>query len=160
MVLAFGLDHIIVVTDRPRDPNASRYLDSTASSRGKPAIAVEAGFSGTTEPEDVQKLVDGCFNVMRNLKMLPGKAVPVEKPVWLGRVFSVTGANPGFFYPLVKRGTYVAEGMKIGYVTDYFGKIVWEARAPASGVVLYICSVPSMRKDDNVANIGQITTEP
>src|SRR5256885_14367618 len=81
MVLAFGLDHIIVVTDRPRDPNASRYLDSTASSRGKPAIAVEAGFSGTTEPEDVQRLVDGCFNVMRNLKMLPGEAVPVEKPV-------------------------------------------------------------------------------
>ena len=160
MVLAFGLDHIIVVTDRPRDPNASRYLDSTASSRGKPAIAVEAGFSGTTEPEDVQKLVDGCFNVMRNVKILPGEAVPVEKPVWVGKVFSVTSANPGFFYPLVKRGTYVAEGMKIGYVTDYFGKIVWEARAPASGVVLYICSVPSMRKDDNVANIGQITTEP
>src|SRR5947209_20287539 len=25
MVLAFGLDHIIVVTDRPKDPNASRY---------------------------------------------------------------------------------------------------------------------------------------
>jgi len=50
--------------------------------------------------------------------------------------------------------------MKIGYVTDYFGKTVWEVRAPTSGVVLYICSVPSMKKDDNVANIGQITTEP
>jgi predicted deacylase len=43
MVLAFGLDHIIVWTDRPKDPNASRYLDNTANTRGKPAIAVEAG---------------------------------------------------------------------------------------------------------------------
>ncbi|PYY22384.1 MAG: succinylglutamate desuccinylase [Acidobacteria bacterium] len=160
MVLAFGLDHIIVVTDRPKDPHASRYLDSTASTRGKPAIAVEAGYSGTTEPEDVQKLVDGCYNVMRNLRMLAGEATPVERPVWIGRVSSVTSPNAGFFYPLVRRGTYVAEGMKIGYVTDYFGKTVWEVRAPTSGVVLYICSVPSMKKDDNVANIGQITTEP
>ena len=160
MVLAFGLDHIIVVTDRPKDPNGSRYLDSTASTRGKPAIAVEAGYSGTTEPEDVQKLVDGCYNVMRHLKMLPGAAVLIASPAWIGKVSSVTSPSSGLFYPLVKRGTYVAEGMKIGYVTDYFGETVWEARAPTSGVVLYICSVPSMKKDDNVANIGQITTEP
>src|SRR5262249_9950897 len=35
MVLAFGLDHIIVWSDRPKDPNASRYLDNTANTRGK-----------------------------------------------------------------------------------------------------------------------------
>ncbi len=46
MVLAFGLDHIIIWSDRPKDPNASRYLDNTANTRGKPAIAVEAGYSG------------------------------------------------------------------------------------------------------------------
>jgi hypothetical protein len=97
---------------------------------------------------------------MRNLKMLPGTAAPIEGPVWIGKVLSLTSPSAGFFYPLVKRGTYVAAGMKIGYVTDYFGKTVWEARAPAAGVVLYICSVPSMKKDDNVANIGQVTTEP
>ena len=72
MVLAFGLDHIIVWSDRPKDPNASRYLDNTANTRGKPAIAVEAGYSGTVRPEDVQRLVNGTLSVMRYLKMLPG----------------------------------------------------------------------------------------
>jgi hypothetical protein len=160
MVLAFGLDHIILVTDRPKDPNASRYLDSTASTRGKPAIAVEAGASGTTEPDDVQALTDGCYNVMRFLKMLPGKAVPIEHPVWIGKVSSVTSEAEGIFYPAVERGTYVAQGMKIGYVTDFFGKTIWEAHAPSAGVVLYVCGVPSMNKGDNVANIGEITKEP
>ncbi len=160
MVLAFGLDHIIFVTDRPKDPNASRYLDSTASTRGKPAIAVEAGYSGTTEPSDVEALVDGCYNVMRFLKMLPGKASAVEHPVWIGKISSVTSESTGIFYPSVERGTYVAEGMKIGYVTDFFGKTVWEARAPTAGVVLYICSVPTMNKGDNVANIGLVISEP
>ena len=35
MVLAFGLDHIIIWRERPTDPAATRYLDNTASVRGK-----------------------------------------------------------------------------------------------------------------------------
>jgi len=160
MVLAFGLDHIIVWSDRPKDPNASRYLDNTANTRGKPAIAVEAGYSGTVRPEDVQLLVNGTQSVMRYLKMLPGTATPVEHPVWIGKIDTVASDQPGVFYPLVERGTYVVEGTKIGYVTDYFGRAVFEAKAPAAGVVLYICGVPSMKKGDTVANIGEITTNP
>ncbi|HLJ28815.1 MAG TPA: M14 family metallopeptidase [Candidatus Angelobacter sp.] len=160
MVLAFGLDTIIVVNDRPKDPNASRYLDNTASTRGKPAIAVEAGYSGTVEPEDVQALVHGTLNVMRYLKMLPGAAAVVEHPVWIGKVDTVSSDQAGIFYPIVARGTYVEEGMKVGYVTDYFGNTIFEARAPAAGVVLYICGVPSMKKGDTVANIGEIVKNP
>jgi hypothetical protein len=160
MVLAFGLDHIIVVTDRPKDANASRYLDSTASTRGKPAFAAEAGYAGTTEPADVQMLLDGCYNVMKFLKMLPGTVTPIEHPVWIGKVDNLTSDVEGFFYPEVKRGTYVAQGMKIGYVTDFFGKTIWEAHAPAAGVVLYICALPTMTKGATVANIGEVTNEP
>ncbi len=46
MVLAFGLDHIIIWHERPTDLAASRYLDNTASLRGKPSIVVEAGHAG------------------------------------------------------------------------------------------------------------------
>jgi predicted deacylase len=160
MVLAFGLDTIIVWSDRPRDPNASRYLDNTAATRGKPAIAVEAGFAGTVDPEDVHALISGTFSVMRYLKMLPGQATMVEHPVWIGKIDTITSDQDGIFYPLVARGSYVEQGMKIGYVTDYFGRTIYEAHAPAAGVVLYICAVPSMKKGNTVANIGEITKNP
>lgn len=160
MVLAFGLDHIIVWSDRPKDPNASRYLDNTANTRGKPAIAVEAGYSGTVQPEDVRKLVDGTMSVMRYLKMLTGAPIPVEHPVWIGKIDTVESTQPGIFYPMVDRGTYVAQGTRLGYVTDYFGRTVFEATAPSAGVVLYICGVPSMKQGDTIANVGEITTTP
>lgn len=156
MVLAFGLDHIIIWSDRPKDPNASRYLDNTANTRGKPAIAVEAGYSGTVKPEDVHALANGTLSVMRYLKMLPGAPSMVEHPVWIGKIDTVASDHEGIFYPLVGRGTYVEQGMKIGYITDYFGNTVEEAHAPAAGVVLYICGVPSMKKGDTVANVGEI----
>jgi len=42
MVLAFGLDHIIISADRPKDPNAARFLENAASTRGKPSFTAEA----------------------------------------------------------------------------------------------------------------------
>jgi predicted deacylase len=159
MVLAFGLDTIVISTDRPKDPAASRYLENTATTRGKPSITVEAGHAGTVESDDVSALVDGTLSVMRHLKMLAGAPAPVDHPVWIEKVVSAASEQTGIFYPLVKRGAYVERGMKIGYVTDYFGRTVFEARAPASGVVLYICAVPSMSKGATIANIGVVAKE-
>src|SRR5437016_2856696 len=149
MALAFGLDHIIISADRPKDLGATRYLDNTAAMRGKPAVTVEAGFAGTVETDDVELLERGTLSVMRDLKMHPGEAQFVEHPVWIQSISDVSSPVTGIFYPLVKRGTFVAEGMKLGYVTDYFGKTIFEARAPAAGVVLHICAVPTMNKGDN-----------
>ncbi len=159
MVLAFGLDHIIIWRDRPTDISATRYLDNTATVRGKASIVVEAGHAGTVETDDVALLVNGTLSTMRALKMIPGEPHIIENPVWLEKISDVTSDLEGIFYPLVKRGTYVQEGMKLGYVTDFFGKTICEARAPAAGVVLHLNAVPSLKKGDNIANIGVVAAK-
>jgi uncharacterized protein len=159
MVLAFGLDHIIIWRDRPTDISVTRYLDNTATVRGKPSIVVEAGHAGTVETDDVALLVNGTLSTMRALKMIPGEPHPIEDPVWLEKIIDVTSDLEGIFYPLVKRGTYVQVGMKLGYVTDFFGKTIFEARAPAAGVVLHLNAVPSLKKGDNIANIGVVAAK-
>src|SRR5436309_7607527 len=78
MVLAFGLDHIIISADRPKDPKASRYLENTASTRGKPSFTAEAGRSGPVDPKDAAVLVTGVRNVMAHLKMGGTIAAPVR----------------------------------------------------------------------------------
>ena len=160
MALAFGLDTIIISADRPKDPAASRYLDNTANLRGKPSIAVEAGYAGTTETDDVELLANGCFNVMRYFKMLPGAAPFVQNPVWLESVQTVSSDANGIFYPLVRRGTYVQKGMKIGRLTDYLDRPLADFVAPASGVVTYVRAVPSMTKGETVAVIGVVGAPP
>jgi predicted deacylase len=160
MVLAFGLDHIIIWRERPTDPAATRYLDNTASVRGKASIVVEAGHAGTVETDDVALLVNGTVSTMRALKMLPGEAHRIENPVWIAKLDDLIADQPGIFYPLVKRGTYVAAGMKIGYVTDYVGKVIQEWRAPEAGVVLHINAVPSLKKGDNIMDLGVVGAAP
>jgi predicted deacylase len=159
MVLAFGLDHIIIWRERPTDPAATRYLDNTASVHGKPSMVVEAGQAGTTETDDIALLVNGTLSTMRALKMLPGSPQVIENPVWLDKIEDIESDLEGIFYPLVKRGTYVQEGMKVGYVTDFFGKTIFEARAPVTGVILHVNAVPSLKKGDNIANIGVVAAK-
>ncbi len=156
MALAFGLDTIIISADRPRDPAASRFLENTASTRGKPSLTAEAGYAGTVETDDVNALVNGCLGVMRYLQMLPGVPAAIEHPVWIERIAGITSDQTGIFYPLVKRGTYVEKGMLVGYVTDYLGKTLLEASAPEAGVVLYVRAVPSMTNGETIANIGVV----
>ena len=157
MVLAFGLDHIIISTDRPKDPAASRYLENTASTRGKPSITAEAGRSGPVVAGDVTLLVDGCLNVMRHLKMLPGSVKPVARPTWIDRLVSVTADHEGVFHPVADRDAHVVKGAKIGFVTDYLNRPLQDVIAPESGIMLFIRAVPSLRKGDTMASIGVVS---
>ena len=155
MVLAFGLKTIIIKQAR------GRGLDSTALGMGKASITVEAGRSGTTEAADLGVLISGTINVMHYLKMLPGAAkIPYEHPLWVSKFTIVKGEQEGIFYPLVVPEAYVRQGMSVGYITNYFGEKIADIPAPVSGVILVACSVPTMKKGDNVVYIGEIGEDP
>jgi hypothetical protein len=158
MALAFGLDHIIIQRNQAPAVSGATSISRFAEDSGKPTIIAEAGHAGTTDAADVDALARGCESVMRFLKMLPGAAAPVEHPVWIGPLTTVKSEQDGIFYPLVVPEAYVQQGMRIGYVTDYFGNKLADVTTPISGIVTYICSVPSMKKGDTAANIGEIVS--
>ena len=158
MVLAFGLDHIVI--RKPTPPGGPVTVSQHARDLGKAAIIEYAGHSGTTEASDVNALVEGTANVMRYLKMLSGTAKPVEHPLWIGNLSTLIAREDGIFYPLVVPEAFVSQGMTIGYVTDYFGAKIRDIPSPVSGVVLYIGVSPSMKKGDVLGYIGEIAEEP
>jgi predicted deacylase len=156
MALAFGLPHIIVSTDRPTDPAASRFLENTATTRGKPSITAEAGRSGPVDPGEVAVLVRGVRGVMAHLHMTAQSAAPVQRPIWIEKVITIAAEQPGMFRPAVDRDTRVQKGTKIGVVTDYVNRPLQEIAAPESGMILFVRAVPSLKKGDTVASIGVV----
>ena len=150
MLLAFGLNMIVI-------KSGGRSLDNTAITLGKPCITVLGGHAGTASLEDVTALIDGTVNVMRHLKMLPGTVKLLEHPLWLSHYSVLKGDQEGFFYPVAVPEAYVQKGMTVGYITNFFGEKVSEIVAPVSGVVIYIGSVPSVKKGDNLGYVGELT---
>ena len=156
MVLAFGLDHIIISADRPKDPNAARFLENAASTRGKPSFTAEAGRSGPVEESDVTVLVNGVQNVLGHLKMTKRAAPPVANPVWVERIVTISAEQDGVFEPAVSRDARVMKGARIGGVTDYVHRKLADVSAPEAGIIMFVRALPSLKKGDTIANIGVV----
>jgi len=160
LALAFGLDHIVIDRERPRDPGQSVYCSTTATTRGKPAITTEAGALGMTDHESIARIEWGATNVMRHLGILEGPAPLVERPIYLDRTEVLRSSATGMFEPLVERGHTVAAGTVLGHVTDFFGNRLLELRAPFEGEVLYVVATPPVREGEPLAMIGRVATDP
>ncbi len=159
MVLAFGLDHIIIAADRPRDPAASRYLENTASVRGKASFAAEAGRSGPVDPADASVLARGVRRVMAHLKMTTDTFPAPKPPVWVETV-TVSADRDGMFWPAVDRDSKIAKGAKLGSISDYLHRPLQDIAAPEAGIVMFVRALPSLKKGDTIASIGVVKPAP
>lgn len=154
MALAFGHERIVVDTARPRDLAASVYTQNTAHLRGRPSITTETGWLGVPEESMVSLNVTGSLRLMRYLKMLPGEVELVQHPIMLERTEVLRSPATGTWHARVERGHTVTRGTVIGVLTDFFGTVLAEIRAPFAGEVLYVVGTPAMRAGEPVAMIG------
>ena len=156
LALAFGLDHIVIQTDRLTDPSKSIYTSTTAIARGKGAITTETGLLGRVDTDGAKLAEAGVFNVLRSLKMLPGEASMVENPKWIERSEVLRSPITGVFHSRVLPGQTVAQGALLGVLTDLFGNQVQEVRAPFEGEVLYVVATPPVSQGEPLGMVGQI----
>jgi len=154
MVLAFGMDHIIVDRGRPTDPAASLYCSTTAITRGKPAVTIEAGYLGGTDQESVDIIKNGCLSVMRLFQMIDGAPLHVDEPIYLDPSEVLYSPVTGLLYHHVQKNQQVKSGDVLVSITDFFGAPLTEIRAPFDGVVLYVVATPPIVKGQPVAFVG------
>lgn len=161
LIMAFGLDHIIVTNVDPSAPNAGRSLSGHALVRGKTVVVAEAGRSGIVAPSDVASLVDGSLNVLGALKVIDRKYAPVRRPTWLdGAGARLAADSAGVFIASVDRDARVTKGQLLGYTTDFLGRKTGEVRSPIDGLVTFIRGVPSMWPRATLANVLPILDKP
>ena len=161
LIMAFGLDHVIVTDVDPSSPNAGRSLSGQALVRGKTVLVAEAGRSGVVTPSDVTALVEGSLNVLAALHMLDRQYTPVRRPVWLdGAGARIAADSAGVFIASVDRDTRVKKGQLLGYTTDFLGRRTGEIRSPIDGLVTFIRGVPSMWAHATLVNVLPVLAAP
>ncbi len=155
MALAWGSDHIVIDTMRPRDVRASVYTQNTAQLRGKPALTTETGYLGIAAEDMVQRNVDGVFRLLRYFHMMPGEVELVRQPLFFERAEVLRSPATGVWHARVERGQSVQKGAIIGVLTDFFGNPQAEIRAPFGGIVLYVVATPAMSQGEPMGMIGE-----
>ncbi|HKW50047.1 MAG TPA: succinylglutamate desuccinylase/aspartoacylase family protein [Gemmatimonadaceae bacterium] len=161
LIMAFGLDHVIITDIDPSAPNAGRSLSGQALVRGKTVLVAEAGRSGIVAPGDITALVDGSLNVLGALKMLDRPYTAVRRPMWLdGAGARVAADSAGVFVASVDRDTRVKRGQLLGYTTDFLGRKTGEVRSPIDGLVTFVRGVPSMWPRATLVNVLPVLERP
>jgi len=160
LVMAFGIDHVVVDRDRPTDPARSLYCSTTAITRGKPAMTVESGSLGVSDEESVERIVTGIHGVLRELRMKEGGPEALADAVYLDPTAVVTSPETGILYSQVECNQTVPKGAILAHITDFFGKTIAEVRSPLDGLVLYVVATPPITKGQPVACIGVPRTAP
>jgi predicted deacylase len=132
----------------------------TAWSRGVPAITTETGQLGSNDEHYVDLATAGIRNVLRHLEMVPGAPEPNDGIVWLEHYEVIAAPSSGVFRAVVKDGWYVAEGGRLGVLTDFFGDEIAVIRSPFAGVVNYVIGTPPISAGEPVAMVSRLAEAP
>jgi hypothetical protein len=137
---------MVILTFEERGKKEERPLEISMETNGGD-YGVGNGFNGDA-------IRDGILNVMRHLKMIPGKEIKVDKIQYVaykrgvgpGGFVSSSGiysTKGGFFKSLVEIKDKVKEGQVIGEIRNFFGEVVEEIKSPIDGIVIgYYCEAP------------------
>jgi predicted deacylase len=156
MVLAFGLDHVVVDRERPKDLAKSMYTSNTAILKGKPAITTESGGMGLTDEESVAAQERGALGLVAHLGIQDVPSVRVTQPVWIDGSEVVRAKVAGVWRPAVQKMQSVAKDTLLGRIHDPFGAVLAEVRAPFGGEILYVVGTPPVSEGEPLAMVGRI----
>ena len=155
MVLAFGLDHIVIDRTRPKDPKKSVYTSTTAMVRGKPAITAESGGMGLTDETSVGAQEAGALSLINYLGIMNAPSVRVSSPVWYEHTEVLRAPVAGVWRPVVDKRDSVAKDALVGRILDPFGNVLREIRAPFAGEILYVVGTPPVSEGEPLGFVAE-----
>jgi len=160
MVLAFGLDHIVIDAAPITSREATQFVDMTALARGVPAITTETGQLGQNDERSIALAEHGIRNLMLHLGMLEGTPEANPSVVWLKDYQVIPSPVTGVFRATVRDGYAIAEGGLLGELYDPFGAKIGDVRAPFAGIVNYVVGTPPAVEGQPLAMVSRISPPP
>lgn len=160
MAIALGFDHLIVFNTTSKKymkaTEQSLYCSAEAFKKGIPSIDIECGKLGKADEFSIQKIVDGVLQLLNHLEMHPDKKTRLAPPLIIKQRFYHSSEFNGIFYPNKSSGEYVSKGMKLGHITDFFGRHLKTIYAKQAGILLLILGTPPVNKGETIAVIGKV----
>lgn len=154
LAFAFGMQHVVPFEwELGKSANAI-WAGSAAVAMGIPSIDVEAGGSGVVDAQAVKLLTEGFNRTLSHLGMIRQRyPSPTGQRIIFDRQ-SVKSPLSGSWVSLKAAGEAVMAGELLGYVTDWHGRTVFEARSPKDGLLMLRLSAPPVSQGETLVVVG------
>lgn len=151
MARAFGAE---IIYDFAGDPQSLR---AAAGRAGIAAILFEAGETMKFQPRLVRRGVRGVENVLRKLKMLPGRVRRPGYQIVVKDAGWVRAERGGILNVMVRPGALVRRGDPLSSDSRPYDRIVNIIRAPYDGLVVSTTTLPVVTPGAPIAHVIRLT---
>lgn len=143
------------------DPPSDKTLRGCADELGIPAITVEIGNPQRFQPVFVKRAVAGMRAVLSDVGMLPKRSIgELPDPIVCHRSNWLYTDHGGLLEVFPKVVDRVEEGQPIARLTNVFGDVIREYRAPWSGVIIGKSVDPVAETGARLVHLGEIVEDP
>lgn len=156
MAMVFGLEYANAFRGNLTPKSKAIWGGSAAVAMGIPSIDVEAGGMGIINHYAIEQIETGIRRIMDHMKIKPSGLPPVSEPTIFGLRHSVNAPTDGSWFPLVDTEKMVEEGELIGYMTDWYGNRIFEARAPISGMLILRLEAPPVSEGELLLTVAEL----
>lgn len=128
------------------DPGDAGVLETVWNNSGIPSITVEVGMGKITQPDLINRAVEGMQNILKFVGMLEGEPQAASAECMEGRsIVSIRAHQGGLVLPEVELLSEVTEGTVVAKQYNAFGDLIDTYTAPQAGKVLSY-NVDAMRE--------------
>ena len=154
MAYAFGLEYVIPFQWQLADRNDAIWAGSAAVALDIPSIDVEAGGMGIIAEEAVDAIEEGFHRMLAHMGMIKKTYPSPQNQKIIYDRQSIPSPVDGSWVPLRNAGQAVSEGELLGYVTDLYGRRVFEARSPKDGMLMLRLSAPPVLAGETLVTVA------
>ncbi|GII55959.1 hypothetical protein Pth03_43480 [Planotetraspora thailandica] len=145
LAVAYGAGHIVRQAAVERTVAGSTC--AAAADAGIPAIIAESGQNGLLDRAAIDRHLAGLTNIARSIGVLDGEPWPARDARRHEGWHWLRTDRAGWWQPAVTVGEHVPAGGLLGTVSDVWGEVFAEVRAPEAGTPLFLTSSPAVSAD-------------
>ena len=124
--------------------------------KGIPNLVIESGIALKIDYEYCKKVIDGIFQMMKELEVFEGEVSPTKKTVTVKKndVAVIHCNTSGIFIPKIQIGSFVRENQVLGcIVRPILGAELEEVKSSCDGMIFSLREYPAVCEGELLARI-------
>lgn len=124
--------------------------------KGIPNLVIESGIALKIDYEYCKKVIDGIFQIMKELEVFEGEVSPTKKTVTVKKndVEVIHCNTSGIFIPKIQIGSFVRENQVLGcIVRPILGAELEEVKSSCDGMIFSLREYPAVCEGELLARI-------
>lgn len=143
------------------DKGDAGTVENTLTDDGVPAITLELGRPELFDDVMIARAEAGLTNLMRELRMLPGRVNPPPARLFIANdTMAARATQPGWARLLLPIGAPVVKDQPIAEIRDAFGRLLETVVAPVDGRINMVATDPRTAQGGTVARIVWWSPDP